>query len=403
MTYGPLFLVLAGSWSFVAPCALLVLSAGSGPNLAPLPCIVVLCIALINLIIVPIYLDDLVPTIFKVVVIFLYGWLATFKSIGFVLHRGPLCSCTGNIAHFILVYNLPITPVWNVQNQTNTSSKTGKGRGNARQHESKEHSVIGWFLQLIGKVLLLLCVTGISARIDAYYAVASDDQHNNHGDLYYTLLPFYVQYVTELCDALALYAFIGVIMNISSCILHCLPYGMSIRRIAPHYDSPWLSHSITNFWSSRWNLNTGYTLRFVVYDPICEGRLVAPPVHQSVRIGRKRRALAMCAAFLVSGIMHEVFIYYLRSRISGYWLTYFAVQGPLILLVDEYLGLKHLGSRNIMLARFLTLSLQLFVAHHLFFPDIVRMGIPREIHGNVRSAFGLLLPESMYHHVYGYS
>lgn len=377
-------LLIFGCCAILAPCALLQVSTSEGkPSLSSW--LVGLVIALCNLLILPIYIGTYVSTVVKVIAIFLYGWLATFKSIGFVIHRGPLCSCKGNLAHFILVYNLPITPVWKI-----VHSKSG----NARQHESKEHSVFDRFLQLGAKVMLLLCVTGISARIEKY---CSDFPGYSS---YYTYIPLHIQFLAEFCDALALYAFIGVIMNISSFLLQCLPCGMSIKTIAPHYDAPWLSHSITDFWSSRWNLNTGYTLRFLVYDPICESQLVAPVVMAQKRPGRARRALAMCTAFCASGVMHEMFIYHMRYRISGYWLAYFAVQGPLILLVDEILGLKKLAARNIMLARLLTLSLQLGVAHVLFFPDIVRMGIPVEIHANVRSIFRLMLPNAIYQMVY---
>lgn len=386
--------------TILAPCVLFVVTNGSRFALLPRS-LVSACIAWFNLLIIPWYIHDHVSTITKVMVIFLYGWLATFKSIGSVIHRGPLCSCKGNLAHFILVYNLPITPVW--KGTALSASSSGRGVGNARQHESKERSIIGWFIQLLAKLTMLLCVTGISARIDEYYTNASKDRErtvNEYLTSYHEILPLPVQCLTELCDALGLYAFIGVIMNISSFLLQCLPYGMSIKHIAPHYDKPWLSKSITDFWSSRWNLNTGYTLRYLVYDPICEGQLLAPMVRSKMRPGRIRRAIAMCAAFFVSGIMHEVFIYHMRSQMSGYWLAYFAVQGPLILVVDEFLGLKKLVIYSIVLARVLTLSIQLAVAHVLFFPDIVRMGIPMEIHGNVRNAFGLILPTRVYSWVY---
>lgn len=376
-------ITLIGCCTILAPLVLFKSTKGSKSSIASF--VIVALISLFNLLILPNGIDSFVSTIVKVIVIFLYGWLATFKSIGIVLHRGPLCYCTGNLAHFILVYNLPITPVW----------RHAPIKGNARQHESKEHSVAGWFLQLGTKVTLLLCVTGISARIEQYYTGSQREMLDYYNDI----TPL-MQCLAELCDALALYAFIGVIMNISSFILHCLPYGMSIKNIAPHYDMPWMSHSITNFWSLRWNLNTGYTLRFLVYDPICEGRCVAPLVQPHMRPNRVRRAFAMCTSFLVSGLMHELFIFHMRSRVSGYWLAYFAAQGPLILLVDELLGLKRLATRNTILARLLTLLLQLGVAHILFFPDIIRMGIPREIHGNVRSIFGLILPEKVYQLVY---
>ena len=42
-------------------------------------------------------------------------------------------------------------------------------------------------------------------------------------------------------------------------------------QVSPHFDSPFLSASVAEFWSKRWNLTIGNTLRTVVYDPIHEG------------------------------------------------------------------------------------------------------------------------------------
>lgn len=41
--------------------------------------------------------------------------------------------------------------------------------------------------------------------------------------------------------------------------------------VAPHFDAPYLSASISEFWSTRWNLTVSNALRFVAYDPINEG------------------------------------------------------------------------------------------------------------------------------------
>ena len=41
--------------------------------------------------------------------------------------------------------------------------------------------------------------------------------------------------------------------------------------ISPHFDKPFLSASVGEFWSKRWNLTVGNTLRSLVYDPIHEG------------------------------------------------------------------------------------------------------------------------------------
>ena len=46
-------------------------------------------------------------------------------------------------------------------------------------------------------------------------------------------------------------------------------------RIAPHFNQPYAAETMASFWGSRWNLTASNTLRFLVYDPICEG---APPI-----------------------------------------------------------------------------------------------------------------------------
>ena len=43
--------------------------------------------------------------------------------------------------------------------------------------------------------------------------------------------------------------------------------------ISPHFDAPYLSASVSEFWSKRWNLTVGNTLRFLCYDPVHEGKL----------------------------------------------------------------------------------------------------------------------------------
>ena len=49
-------------------------------------------------------------------------------------------------------------------------------------------------------------------------------------------------------------------------------WGMGMP-ISPHFDAPYLSASMSEFWSKRWNLTVGNTLRFLCYDPVHEGKL----------------------------------------------------------------------------------------------------------------------------------
>ena len=316
-----------------------------------------------------------VITLQKVVVAFLYSWLSNFKLAGyFILGRGPLVDCR-TFLHFFLVYNLPITPVVSMSHGHQADPRYVQ-RSNARQHETRDVTLYGWMVEVCCKLLLLFILNRVVCWIHPWEE--------------YDTLPILLQFVVELCDSLALYAFIGVVMSTASCVLACLPDGASMK-IAPHFDAPWLAASFTDFWSRRWNLNTGFTLRFLVYDVICDDSFVKRDDSDRVTCSKQRRAVAMCVSFAVSGLMHELFIYYLRSRVSGYWMAFFAIQGPLILLFDHYLGLekkrRQLNGYQLCLARVMTISLQLLVAHYLFFPDIIRMGIPKEMHENVRQLF----------------
>jgi hypothetical protein len=62
------------------------------------------------------------------------------------------------------------------------------------------------------------------------------------------------------CAALGMYAFLGLLMDGPATLVTSF-IGL---KIAPHFDKPFLSSSITDFWSRRWNLTAGNALRFLV-------------------------------------------------------------------------------------------------------------------------------------------
>lgn len=62
------------------------------------------------------------------------------------------------------------------------------------------------------------------------------------------------------CAAVGLYAFLGLLMDGPASLASSL-IGL---KIAPHFDKPFLSTSVTDFWSRRWNLTAGNALRFLV-------------------------------------------------------------------------------------------------------------------------------------------
>jgi hypothetical protein len=68
-------------------------------------------------------------------------------------------------------------------------------------------------------------------------------------------------------------------------VLHLLPSppnpipSFTGITLAPHFKNPYAATSLTDFWARRWNITQGLVLRFAVYEPIVEGRLLpaAPP------------------------------------------------------------------------------------------------------------------------------
>lgn len=204
--------------------------------------------------------------------------------------------------------------------------------------------------------------------------------------------------------ALGLYLFIASIMD----CLGAVSLAVLNLSIAPHFDAPYLSCSLADYWSRRWNLTVGYVLRFVCYDPVIEGRLIAasvPCVGSSTDkktdttttaaaitkaakekgVSSTRRALATCWAFFISGVMHEVFIIYMRCEISWYWLAFFTIQGPLVVL--EGIARRFLRSQNIkvpwVVSWCMTLSVLLVLGDLLFFPYVVKSGITQQVLDNI--------------------
>lgn len=291
-------------------------------------------------------------------------WLASFKAIGWALNRGPLTQPL-TFAQFISIYIMPITP------SAEPSKDAGyQNRFRLKKGEPPRQAMI----DAVAKLLLLMSILIIHKK--------------------YENLPLIVK---EAAYVLGLYAFVSLMMA---------PLGAAVTwilhlDIAPYFDRPYLSCSLTDYWSRRWNLNAAYTLRFLVYEPICEGRLIKEKqttarkrVNKEESISQPplyRRAIAACVTFLVSGAIHELIIYFVRGRFSGSWLTFFTLQGPLVVL--ESLS-RWYTKQNKMLSAMssqiphsfsvlFTLSVLLTLGDWYFFPDVLAMGIPQNVVSNL--------------------
>ncbi|CAO2041802.1 unnamed protein product [Urochloa humidicola] len=84
-------------------------------------------------------------------------------------------------------------------------------------------------------------------------------------------------------------------------------------EVEPQFDRPYLASSLRDFWGRRWNLMVPAILRPSVYGPVR---------------ARAGKAAGVVAAFLVSGLMHEVLVYYITLRPpTGEMTAFFLLHG----------------------------------------------------------------------------
>uniref|UniRef100_J3LCS4 Wax synthase domain-containing protein n=1 Tax=Oryza brachyantha TaxID=4533 RepID=J3LCS4_ORYBR len=102
------------------------------------------------------------------------------------------------------------------------------------------------------------------------------------------------RYAAFALDGVFIYCFLDVVLSGLGAAGGAL--GMELE---PQFDRPYLSASLQDFWGRRWNLMASAVLRAAVYDPV-RARSGSPEA-------------GALAAFLVSGLMHEVVTLYMTS------------------------------------------------------------------------------------------
>ncbi|KAK3142367.1 hypothetical protein QOZ80_4BG0345610 [Eleusine coracana subsp. coracana] len=133
-------------------------------------------------------------------------------------------------------------------------------------------------------------------------------------------------------------------------------------ELEPPFDRPYLASSLRDFWGRRWNLAVPALLRPCVYRP--------------VRARSGSAAAGVVAAFLVSGVMHEVMFYYITMRPgNGEVTAFFAIHGACT--VAEGWWCARRPPRPVATA--LTLAFVMGTASWLFFAPVVRSGLDKVI------------------------
>ncbi|CAL5048986.1 unnamed protein product [Urochloa decumbens] len=118
----------------------------------------------------------------------------------------------------------------------------------------------------------------------------------------------------------AAFALFGVVIYcLLDSLLPCLAMAGKAAmgmEMEPQFNKPYLSSSLQDFWGRRWNLMVSAVLRPAVYDPVR---------------ARHGAAAGVLASFLVSGLMHEVVVYYLTFRApTGHVTAFFALHGACV-------------------------------------------------------------------------
>lgn len=159
---------------------------------------------------------------------------------------------------------------------------------------------------------------------------------------------------------------------------------LSGLSVLPAFYSPLLATSTSNFWGRRWNLTAVRLLRAGVYRP---ARLLGAP-----------RPLAVGLSFAVSGVAHELIVWYSSSSgaayaaVRGQWLAFFLVQAPIVvaepalssltshvtsLLLPKALRGTRLGAVRALCARIGALGAVFLTARLLFLPPAFTLGWPK--------------------------
>ncbi|EFN57210.1 hypothetical protein CHLNCDRAFT_143650 [Chlorella variabilis] len=182
---------------------------------------------------------------------------------------------------------------------------------------------------------------------------------------------------------LALYALLSLIMDGPAALV----IGATGLRVSPHFDRPWRSTSVASFWSKRWDLAAGNTLRQLVYDSVVDGSLMAPPAGvPQARPTALRQLVGSLASFGASGLFHEFIFWYLTGHTTrGVWLSFFLAQAPII--VAERLALSALKRRGILLPDWLRVCVSMLLvvatAQHLFWAPCKKHGVADSVVNNV--------------------
>ena len=296
-------------------------------------------------------------------------WWANFKLLAFCCGRGPLCeNRSPTLLAFASVLLLPMSPV-------DSAAKEKKKRRrsvDAEEAGEKGSGPKSQFVTYASKGALK--VIGLAICVWILKHLSETEQYGNGTKNFFF--------------SFALYYLLGVFEDLLGSVSANL-IGIEVER---SFNKPFLSSSLKEFWTLRWNQHVAKLLKVVVYAPIVEGSLIH--THSDVKglkskKGRSNksqrpmplhiRILGTMGTFLMSGIMHEIVFMFISDSFTLSWLLYFTLQGVYVLMegILVHLLLARLGIKSLpkWLTIPLTISFLLVSAEWHFFKPLRVHGI----------------------------
>lgn len=276
--------------------------------------------------ILPYYLSSAFNT---ALLTFFITWLSNSKLLLFCFGHGPLSSSNHSFTLFISIASLPIRIKQNMMsNNTRTNVLP-----------------LNFSMELLGFAILVKVLYSYREAL-----------HSTMIQCLYCCVCFLL---------------IDILIALSSTLARALA-GVELE---PASNEPYLSTSLQDFWGKRWNLAVTTTLRDTIYKPV---RRATGEV-----IGKDLAPVpAVMAAFLVSGLMHELLFYNVTHVYPTWEVTLFFVLHGICLVVE--LRLKNwVQGRGWQLpwvvSTGLTLGFVVGTSLWLFFPPVVRSGADTKV------------------------
>ncbi|KAB1226988.1 Long-chain-alcohol O-fatty-acyltransferase [Morella rubra] len=284
---------------------------------------------------------------------FFLVWLGNFKLILFAFDYGPLYPLPPTLLHFISVACLPLKIKQDSPQSINKPQNAKCNKNPSPDSETRPNPTAGSVTKVPKSILLVIKTVLLAMIIRAY-----EHRPNLHPCVIFALYCCHIYLGVEIVLAL--------VVAPARAIL-----GLELE---PQFNEPYLATSLQDFWGRRWNLVVSSILRPTVYIPV---RRIFTNV-----VGSRWAALpAVVAAFVVSGLMHEVIYYYL-TRVPPTWeVTWFFVLHGICVAIEIAVKTRFTGRWQLHRAVSgpLTLGFVAATGAWLFFPQILRNRVDEKI------------------------